>query len=101
MKEAQALSIFDMNSYYRKTEVEESQNKKPPFTSSRTLHQFTLMQFGLKNAHALLEHDMDIVLSTVKWQYALPTLGGRVIFTCKPRQHIMHICVILGLAGIL
>lgn len=48
------------------------------------------MPFGLKNVPRMFEHAMDIIFSSVKWQFTIVFLYDIVIFSRAPDEHINH-----------
>lgn len=55
--------------------------EKDAFASHRGLFQSIRMPFGLKNALGTIQYAMDIILSTVQWQFALVYLELIMIFS--------------------
>lgn len=55
------------------------------------------MPFGLKNASAIFQRVMDIMLSRVKSQFGIVYLHNRVIFSGTLYQHIDHTRLLLSL----
>ena len=55
------------------------------------------MPFGLKNAPATFQRAIDIILSRVKWQYALVYLDDVIIYSKSFEEHIVHVRTVLTL----
>lgn len=52
---------------------------------------FTLMLIGLKNASGMFQRAMDVLLTKIKWQFALAYLDVIVILMQIPGEHIEHV----------
>lgn len=83
------------NSGYCKLEIEESDRIKMSFTPQHGLHRFVLMLFGLKNEPETSQKIIDIILSTVEWQFALEWLEDIVVFSKIPEEHLSHFRTVL------
>lgn len=70
---------------------------KTTFTSHHGLFRFARMPFRLRNAPETCQSGMDILMSLVKWLFALVSLENIVIFSSRPEQHIAHIRIKLNL----
>ena len=55
------------------------------------------MPFGLKNAPATFQRDVDIILSRVRWQYALVYLDDVIVYSKTLEEHFTHMRTILGM----
>lgn len=49
-----------------------------------------MIPFGFKNAPATFQRVMDIILSTVQYQYALVYFDNKFSFSETPKDHIAH-----------
>lgn len=65
------------------------------------LYEYTRMYFGLENDPATLQRAMDVVLATVKWQYAFVYIGDVFIYLKTSKEHLHHIEEILKILNIL
>lgn len=63
-------------------------------TSHHSLYQLTRVPFGLSSAPATFQSLMDVILSTVKWKYAVVYLEDIVIFSRAVEEHIKHTGVV-------
>lgn len=97
MGEETVFSTLDANSGYWHVEVDPKDRDKTAFTSHHGLYRFRRIPLGLKNAPATFQRAVDILLMTVKWQFALVYLEDIVTFSTTPRQHIEHTKKVLGL----
>lgn len=55
------------------------------------------MPFGLRNALGTFQRTLDVILSSIKWQFALVYLDYIVVFNRALQQHIDHECEDLAL----
>ena len=94
---AKTFSTLDANSGYWQVEIDPKDRDKTAFTSHHGLYRFIRMPFGLKNAPATFQRAIDVILSSVKWQFALVYLDDIVIFSPKPEEHIEHVKKVLML----
>ena len=95
--DATVFTTLDCNSGYWQVEVDEPDRDKTTFTSHMGLFRFIRMPFGLKNAPATFQRAVDIVLSRVKWQYALVYLDDVIVYSKTLREHFSHMRTILSL----
>lgn len=93
--EAAIFSAMDANSGYWQVEIGEADRDKTAFTSHQGLCRFIRMSLGLRNALGTFQHKMDVILSTVRCQFALVYLGDVVIFSRSSKDHIGHHCNVL------
>lgn len=54
------------------------------------------MLYGLKIAHTTVQHVMEVILTSVKWQLADVYLNVKVIFSRTPPKHVNHTLLILS-----
>ena len=78
---AQVFSTLDCNSGYWQVDIPVTDREKTAFVTHHGLFQYTRMPFGLRNAPATFQRPIDIVLSSVKWQFALVYLDDIAIFS--------------------
>lgn len=55
------------------------------------------MPFGLCSASYTFQRTMDVILSTIGWQFALVYLDNTVNLLKPPQEHIGHARVVLAL----
>lgn len=67
------------------------------FTSHFGLFRFLRMPFGLKNAPATFQRVMNIILSSVHWQFALVYLDDVIVFSKTLDEHFDHVRTVLRL----
>ncbi|UYV75671.1 hypothetical protein LAZ67_13000963 [Cordylochernes scorpioides] len=65
------FSAIDLRSGYWQVEVEERDKEKTAFTTAHGLYEFNVMPFGLCNAPATFERNMENMLGNLRWQICL------------------------------
>ena len=95
--EATIFTTLDANSGYWQIEMAPEDRDKTTFTCHEGIYRFTRMPFGLKNAPATFQRAIDIILSRVKWQYALVYLDDVIIYSKSFEEHIVHVRTVLTL----
>ena len=96
---AEVFSTLDSNSGYWQVDIPMEDRDKTVFVTNNGLFQYTRMPFGLRNAPETVQRSMYIVLSSVKWQFALVYLDDIVIFSPNPRTHVEQLDKVLTLLG--
>lgn len=84
--ENKMFSALGANSGYWQIEVCKRDRGKTAFTLDHRLYLFMRMHFRLRNAPATFQHDMDVILRTVRREYALSYLEDIVIFSRTPKE---------------
>ena len=95
--EATVFTTLDCNSGYWQIPLAEEDKNKTTFTSHMGLFRYTRMPFGLKNAPATFQRAVDIILSRVKWQYALVYIDDVIIYSKTMEEHFYHVQKVLSL----
>lgn len=95
--EASVFTTLDANSGYWQVEIAPGDRDKTTFTCHEGLYRFIRMPFGLKNAPATFQRAIDIILSKVKWQYALVYLDDVIIYSKSVEDHFAHVRTVLTL----
>ena len=101
--EATVFTTLDCNSGYWQIPLSEEEKDKTTFTSDMGLYRFLRIPFGLKNAPATFQRAVNIILSRVKWQYALVYIDDVIIYSNsieKHFEHVHHVLSLLRQAGI-
>lgn len=68
---AKMFSTLDANSDYCQIEMDDKCNKETAFDTHHELFKYTRMSFELRNAPATIQHAMDVILVSMKWQQAI------------------------------
>ena len=95
--EATVFTTLDANSGYWQVEIAPEDRDKTTFTCHEGLYRVIRMPFGLKNAPATFQRAIDIILSRVKWQYALVYLDDVIIYSKTVEEHFRHVRTVLTL----
>lgn len=86
---------LDVKSGYWQVEITEKDRHRTAFTSYHDLFRFTSMAFGFRNAQETFQWAIDVVLTKVKWQFALVYLEKAGIFWQTPDGHIENLLQVL------
>lgn len=82
---------LDANRRYWQIAIDVADKDKTPFASHYGLFRFVGILFGLHNAPDTFQSTMDVILSSVKWKFALDYLHDIVVVSELPQQHIDHL----------
>lgn len=96
---AAVLSVSDANSGYWKIKIDEADRDETTFTSHHGFYLSIQMLFGLQNAFSSFQLTMDVILSAVKWQFALEYLDNIVVFPISMEEPIALVHNILTLVS--
>lgn len=86
-----AFPTLDANSSYKRTELNQAGLLKTAIFTHNGLYRNTRMPFGLKNAHAMFQRAIIIILAPVKWQHFLVYLEDVAIFSKSPKNHLQYV----------
>ncbi|UYV72561.1 hypothetical protein LAZ67_9003705, partial [Cordylochernes scorpioides] len=89
------FSAIDLKSGYWQVEIEERDKEKTAFTTAHGLYEFNVMPFGLCNAPATFERNMDNVLGNLRWQICLCYLYDVIIYSSDFPTHIKRLEAVL------
>ncbi|UYV60862.1 K02A2.6-like [Cordylochernes scorpioides] len=89
------FSAIDIKSGYWQVEIEERDKEKTAFTNAHGLYEFNVMPFGLCNAPATFERNMDNVLGNLRWQICLCYLDDVIIYSSDFPTHIKRLEAVL------
>ncbi|UYV76561.1 K02A2.6-like, partial [Cordylochernes scorpioides] len=89
------FSAIDLKSGYWQVEIEERAKEKTAFTTAHGLYEFNVMPFGLCNAPATFERNMDNVLGNLRWQICLCYQDDVIIYSSDFPTHIKRIETVL------
>ncbi|UYV65871.1 K02A2.6-like, partial [Cordylochernes scorpioides] len=82
------FSAIDLKSGYWQVEVEEKDKEKTAFTTAHGLYEFNVMPFGLCNAPATFERNMENMLGNLRWQICLCYLDDVIIYSSDFSTHL-------------
>lgn len=68
-------------------EIDEEDRDKTAFTSHRGPNRLIRMPIGVRNAPGTFQRIMDVILSSIKWQFIFVYLDNIVIFSKSPEQY--------------
>ncbi|UYV63094.1 hypothetical protein LAZ67_2003108, partial [Cordylochernes scorpioides] len=85
------FSAIDLRSGYWQVEIEEKDKEKTAFTTTHGLYEFNVMPFGLCNAPATFERNMDNVLGNLRWQICLCYLDDVIIYSSDFPTHLKRL----------
>ena len=97
--EATVFYTLECDSRYRQTEIDKADKEKTAFVTHQGLFHYTQMPFGLRNAPATFQRAVDIILSSVKWQFCIVYIDDVIIFSKSVDKHLDHIDQVLTLLG--
>ena len=95
--EAVIFSTLDCNSGYWQIPVAQEDKDKTAFISHYGLYRWLRMPFGLKNAPGTFQRAADIILASVKWQFALVYLDDIIVYSKSIEEHLDHLASVLKL----
>ncbi|UYV73812.1 K02A2.6-like, partial [Cordylochernes scorpioides] len=85
------FSAIDLRSGYWQVEVEERDKEKTAFTTAHGLYEFNVMPFGLCNAPATFERNMENMLGNLRWQICLCYLDDVIIYSPNFPTHLKRL----------
>ncbi|UYV73515.1 hypothetical protein LAZ67_10003901, partial [Cordylochernes scorpioides] len=85
------FSAIDLRSGYWQVEVEERDKEKTAFTTAHGLYEFNVMPFGLCNAPATFERNMENMLGNLRWQICLCYLDDFIIYSPDFPTHLKRL----------
>lgn len=91
------FSTLDASSGYWQAGIDDVDKEKNAFTSHHGLYRFVHMPFGLHNAPRTIPPTMNLILSSVKWQFALVYLDDIVVVSKTAHQGIDLLHKVLSL----
>ncbi|UYV65696.1 hypothetical protein LAZ67_3005170, partial [Cordylochernes scorpioides] len=89
------FSAIDLKSGYWQVEVEEKDKEKTAFTTAHGLYEFNVMPFGLCNAPATFERNMENMLGNLRWQICVCYLDDVIIYSSDFSTHLKRIEAVL------
>jgi RNase H-like domain found in reverse transcriptase/Reverse transcriptase (RNA-dependent DNA polymerase)/Integrase zinc binding domain len=95
--DAYVFSTLDANAGYWQVKVAAEDRDKTSFTCHVGTFRFLRMPFGLVNAPSTFQRAMDVILSRVKWRFALVYLDEVIVFSQSYSQHLSDLADVLDL----
>ena len=89
--EARIFSTLDLASGYWQIPVCEKDKSKTALTCRAGVFEFNVMPFGMKNAPAVFQNLMTMVLSDLSWKCATAYMDDIIVFSRSPQAHIQHL----------
>ena len=93
--ESKVMSKLDLAKGFYQVEVEPQSQEKTAFISPFGKFEFTRMPFGLKNAPAIFQRLMEVVLREC-YHCSAPYIDDIVVFSSSGAQHVEHLRMVLG-----
>ena len=93
--ESRVMSKLDLAKGFYQVEVEPTSREKTAFISPYGKFEFTRMPFGLKNAPAIFQRLMEVVLREC-YEYSAPYIDDIVVFSSSVGEHVEHLRGVLG-----
>ena len=87
---AQVMSKLDLSKGFYQVEVEQTSQEKTAFVCPFGKFEFKRMPFGLKNAPALFQRCMEVVLQNC-YQFSAPYIDDVLVFSQNPEEHAAHL----------
>lgn len=91
------LSTIDTNFWYWESAIDDRYKEKITFTTRHRLYQLLWMLLCLKNALDTFQCAVDIILPTIKWQFAQVYFDDIFTIFGSFEEHLDHILTVLGL----
>lgn len=85
------------NPGYCQIEMDKVAKAQAAFVTHHELFRYKRMLFTLKNASATIQCGIEVILSMVKWKYALVCLNDVAVFSQWLLQHIGQVATVLKL----
>jgi Reverse transcriptase (RNA-dependent DNA polymerase) len=79
--------------------VHSEDREKTNITSHYGIYRFLQLPFGLGNAPATFQRDIDIILPGIKWKTCLVYLDDVIVFSKSRKDHLAHVAEDLTLLG--
>lgn len=93
--DATIFSTLDTNSSYWLVQITEEDCQKTEFFSKHSSFGFTQLPLGLRNAPETFRRAMDVLLTKMKWWFALVYLEDILIYSRTPDEYIQHVRQVL------
>ena len=91
---SKVMSKLDLAKGFYQVEVDARSREKTAFVCPFGKYEFTRMPFGLKNAPALFQRCMEVVLQKC-YEYSAPYIDDVLVFSGNAREHVGHLRQVL------
>lgn len=95
--DATLFSTLDANSGYWQILLDQESKDRTSFTCHAVFYRFKRLPFGLINAPATFQRALDLILSIVRYEFALVYLDDIIIFIRTFDEHMVHLAHVLRL----
>ena len=89
------FTILDANRGYHQFGLTLCSRKFTAFTTDFGLFEFKRVPFGLKTAPAHFQRAIDIILGSMRWDFALAYIDDIIVYSKTLEEHIGHIAAVL------
>ena len=93
--ESKVMSKLDLAKGFYQVEVEPQSQEKTAFISPFGKFEFTRMPFGLKNAPAIFQRLMEVVLREC-YHCSAPYIDDIVVFSTSGAEHVEHLRLVMS-----
>ena len=91
---AKVMSKLDLAKGFYQVEVDPNSRKKTAFISPFGKYEFTRMPFGLRNAPAIFQRCMEVVLRGC-YGFSAPYIDDIIVFSNSGEEHVEHLRLVL------
>lgn len=92
------MSKLDLAKGFYQVEVEPQSREKTAFICPFGKYEFTRMPFGLRNAPAVFQRCMEVVLQEC-YEFSAPYIDDIIVFSMEGREHSVHLRKVLRALG--
>jgi hypothetical protein len=91
LAKARVFCIIDCTSGYHQFEIAEKDRAKTAFRFKGGFYEYVRVPFGLTNAPAFFQRQMDLILKDIAYEFVVPYLDDIIIFSENEETHQGHI----------
>ena len=92
---SRVMSKLDLAKGFYQVEVEPTSREKTAFICPFGKYEFTRMPFGLRNAPAVFQRCMEVVLSEC-YEFSAPYIDDIIVFSGNGKEHVGHLRQVLN-----
>jgi len=89
--DAEVFSTLVCNSGYWQIPVADEDRDKTTFACHEGAFRYIRLPFGLSNAPATFQRDIDMILGGLKWKSCLVYLDDIIVFSQSAEEHVEHL----------